>query len=378
MDGMRHLLLPKQLLVVGQDFLVASMSQYCNLRQLTNLSERYSWPSAPPELIVSINPHERCDADFLQAVFGSAAIVVHLHNQLQYLEGQQRSNAMRSLSFASCIIVPSNFLSSAVQKLFPQIPVHVVPNGVPQRLFYPASEEECVEFRAEHRLPRKKLLVGFIGALTDAKGLQVVRSICSKMSAREFTLLLQYPAWSVSRGIGDLYGRIATDLKARNPSDILLWPDISPRTAPRPVRYLDVLISPSLSEVQPLTVLEALMSGVPTIATKATPFYDELVDSGVKYVWCRTIPLPARFKEGSLERSKLTLTDEEAGTIADDIIGVLGDHQQIGPRDHETMPLKIKELGFTEDAMCSSFSKIYDQAVLSFGQGTRELRPAPT
>jgi glycosyltransferase involved in cell wall biosynthesis len=376
---MKLLLLPRQYLMSGQDFLVSSMVAQCGLSLLLKPRDRYSLPSTRPELVVSINPHEACDADALQAMFNSVPIVVHLHHQLDYLEGAKRSDAIRSLSFASAIVVPARFLRKKVKALFPHIPVHVVPNGVPGRLFCPASSEEQAAFRGRNGISRTQLFAGIIGPMTEAKGLQIIERICSKMDDEDFTLLIQYPNWqAATESVGTAYRQIACELKARSPSKIALWADSTPRLAPRPVRYLDVLIAPSLSEVQPLTALEALVSGVPIIATRSTPFYEELLEAGAKYRWCRTIPLPKRFKEGSRELSKLTLTEEESEAIADNIIGVLRDHQPVGEREQQRMSRKMTRLGFVETAMCRAFGDIYAEAVLGFRPRATEIRTSST
>jgi glycosyltransferase involved in cell wall biosynthesis len=376
---MKLLLLPRQYLIAGQDFLVSSMVAQCGLSLLLKPQDRYSLPSTRPELVVSINPHEACDADALQAMFNSVPIVVHLHHQLEYLEGAKRSDAIRSLSFASAIVVPAQFLREKVKALFPHIPVHVVSNGVPGKLFCPASPEERTVFRVRNGISRTQLLAGIVGPMTEAKGLQIIKSICSKMDDEDFALFLQYPAWqAVTEGVGTSYRQIACELKARSPAKIVVWPDSTPRLAPRPIRYLDVLIAPSLSEVQPLTTLEALVSGVPIIATKSTPFYEELLEAGAKYRWCRTIPLPKRFKEGSREMSKLTLTDEEAETTAKNIIGVLRDQQPVADREHQRMSRKMTRLGFVETAMCRAFGEIYAEAMLGFRPGASEIRTSST
>jgi glycosyltransferase involved in cell wall biosynthesis len=376
---MKLLLLPRQYVVAGQDFLVASMATQCGLSLLLKPEGRYSIPSTRPDLVVSINPQERCDADFLQAMFNSVPIVVHLHHQLEYLDGAKRSDAIRSLSFASAIVVPARFLRRKVQALFPHIPVHVVPNGVPERLFYPASPEERSAFRVQNGISPTQLLVGIVGPMTEAKGLQVIKSICSGIDDQDFALFIQYPDWqAITEDVGASYRRIASELKARSPAKIVLWPDSMPRFAPRPVRYLDVLIAPSLSEVQPLTTLEALVSGVPIIATRSTPFYEELLEAGVRYRWCRTIPLPKRFKEGSKELSRLNLTEEEAGMIAKNIIGVLGNHQPISDRARQTMARKMKKLGFSETVMCESFREIHAEAMAGFRPGSTEIRMLST
>jgi glycosyltransferase involved in cell wall biosynthesis len=159
---MKLLLLPRQYLIAGQDFLVSSMVAQCNLSLLLKPQDRYSIPSTLPELVVSINPHEACDADFLQAMFNSVPIVVHLHHQLEYLEGAKRSDAIRSLSFASAIVVPARFLRRKVKALFPHIPVHVVPNGIPGKLFCPASPEERAVFRSGMGSPKLNFSPGLL------------------------------------------------------------------------------------------------------------------------------------------------------------------------------------------------------------------------
>jgi len=376
---MKVLLLPKQHLMMGQDFLVASMVALCNLSLLLKPWDRYSIPPERPELVVSINPHEDCDADFLQAMFNSAPIVVHLHNQLEYFDGAKRTNAIRSLSFASEIVVPAEFLSRKIKMLFPHIPVHVVRNGVPEKLFHPASPDERSAFRAQSGISGTHVLAGIVGPMTEAKGLPVINSICSMMDEEDFSLLLQYPDWqAVTETVGTSYGKIADELKARSPARIVLWPDRSPRLAPRPVRYLDVLIAPSLSEVQPLTILEALMSGVPIVATRSTPFYEEVLEAGLKYRWCRTIPLPKRFREGSREVSQLTLTAEEAESIAKNIVGVLRDNPPISERARQALARKMIKLGFVETAMCRSFREIYAEAIRRFRPGSTEIRTSWT
>ncbi len=376
---MKFLLLPRQHLIAGQDFLVSSMAAQCGLSLLLKPQEKYSLPSTRPELVVSINPHEACDADALQAMFNSVPIVVHLHHQLEYLEGAKRSDAIRALSFASAIIVPAKFLKKKVKALFPHIPVHVVPNGVSERLFTPASSEERAIFRGRNGISPTQRLAGIIGPMTEAKGLQVIRSICSKIDETDVALFIQYPDWqAVTEKVGASHRQIAGELKARSPSRIVLWPDRTPRLAPRPVRYLDVLIAPSLSEVQPLTALEALVSGVPIIATRSTPFYEELLEAGAKYRWCRTIPLPKRFKEGAREMSELVLTEEESETIANNIIGVLRDHQPVGERENQRMSRKMTRLGFVEAAMCRAFGEIYADAMLGYSPGATEIRTSST
>jgi hypothetical protein len=76
--------------------------------------------------------------------------------------------------------------------------------------------------------------------------------------------------------------------------------------------------------------------------------------------------------------SKLTLTEEEAETIAKNIIGVLRDHQPVADREHQRMSRKMARLGFVETAMCRAFGEIYAEAMLGFRPGATEIRTSST
>jgi len=115
------------------------------------------------------------------------------------------------------------------------------------------------------------------------------------------------------------------------------------------------------------------MSGVPIVATRSTPFYEEVLEAGLKYRWCRTIPLPKRFREGSREVGQLTLTAEEAELIAKNIVGVLRDNPPISERARQALARKMIKLGFVETAMCRSFREIYAEAIRRFRPGSTEI-----
>jgi len=74
----------------------------------------------------------------------------------------------------------------------------------------------------------------------------------------------------------------------------------------------------------------------------------------------------------------LNLTEEEAGMIAKNMIGVLGNHQPISDRARQTMVRKMKKLGFSENAMCDSFRDIYAEAIVRFRPGSTEIRTLST
>jgi hypothetical protein len=76
--------------------------------------------------------------------------------------------------------------------------------------------------------------------------------------------------------------------------------------------------------------------------------------------------------------SDLVLTEEESETIANNIIGVLRDHQPVGERENQRMSRKMTRLGFVEAAMCRAFGEIYADAMLGYSPGATEIRTSST
>lgn len=361
---MRLLLQPRAYLTVGQDFLISSMVEHCSLHRFPKQNQGYPWPSTKPELIVSSNPQDEDDANFLASMKGSSPFIVHLHYQLDYLDETLRKNVYKSVDAASATIVPAKFLANSLVKNFPNKRVYVVPNGVSAKLFKVAQPEETIAFRRTHGMSLSRRLIGYVGALTSAKGLQILHALAKKIDHTDAMLFVQYPIRSMQGELGvELMNDEAKRIKSNNADHVFVWADNTPRFGFRPVRAFDVLISPSLSEVQPLTVVESLASGVPVVATKSSPFFEEILQMGIKPECCRTIPLPRRFDSGACEEKELVLTGEEVVQVADDILAVIGDMQTTVIPAREELSEHMKKAGFSEQAMGEKFKEIYDLTI---------------
>ena len=118
-------------------------------------------------------------------------------------------------------------------------------------------------------------------------------------SLRNSCLLIQFPYWHGVRECKD-YRRTAEALRRKNRDLVWFFPDQGPRLPNRPMRNFDILFLPSLSEVQPMVVLEALSSGVPVVTTQSTRFLRNLNEKlGFEKTECWVIPLPRIFDEGA-------------------------------------------------------------------------------
>jgi glycosyltransferase involved in cell wall biosynthesis len=264
----------------------------------------YDLPFETPDFVISHNPDDPDDSLFLKK-FSATPSVVHLHYQFEYYQDQD--NLALALDTARAAVVPTAFLARKMSAKFPRLDWHVVSNGVRKHLFFPSSASERASFRRELGILGQRKLIGFVGRLTKAKGLDILESICRQIENVDADLLIQFPYWhnSIDPTERDRSLAMALSIRELAPKSIFIYPDSAPRINPRPVRFLDALLMPSLSELQPMVVLEALASGVPVIGTRCTPFYDELEQTAIESSACRFVDLPARFDEGGTSISQL-------------------------------------------------------------------------
>jgi 1,2-diacylglycerol-3-alpha-glucose alpha-1,2-glucosyltransferase len=151
-----------------------------------------------------------------------------------------------------------------------------------------------------------------------------------------------------------------------SPDRVIVWPDRHPFLEDRPTKYFDVLLSPSLSEVQPLVVLEALISGVPVVATLSSPFFDEFSEQirafGLAGPSCTTVPIPARFASGDLTRADLALTSDELDDVAPRLFDLIAKTRVPSDIERHELAAKVINAGYTPKAMTAKLAVLYQRA----------------
>ena len=358
---MRVLLTPRHHEAYGQDFLVRGMVESCGLTRLTpNNSGTYVMPNNV-ELIVSQNLDEKADAECIEKHSDTIPVVAHLHCQWGFFDDNQKAQIKRAINKVKIGIVPAEFLVHDIESVFPEIHWKTVRNGIDTHRFHPETEEMRISYKNSLGIGGGEILVGYVGRLENAKGLQLLEYIANNLHEINAHLLVQYLSTINNRAVAN-YNRHAERLKLVNPNRIHIVSDENP-LSDRPVKYFDFLVHPSLSEVNPLVVLEAFISGVPVIATMCTPFYKELSSLEIPSACFSFIDLPERFNRDVFERSNLNLKENEITNVGTNLVKLLREKTVNTDCNREILHERSIAAGFSSEVMFCEFNKIYQQAI---------------
>ena len=375
----------------AQDYFVYDLALGHGLTLLRNDVRRHRYPDITdsPALIVSHNPDQLADARFI-ATWGSGRnvpVVVHLHCHFNYFPRHgtsepssfsNRENVETCLQYADRVVVPAAFmiddLKSQLLALRRDLRFEVVSNGARKSLFYPSRFDERSQFRAglartlglavQPALPSDKKMVGFVGRVENAKGLQLLERLARAHAAGQalgdVCLLVQF-RFQPGSAEHETCMRNALRLRQEHPDFIWIYPDQAPRGSDRPMRHFDLLLLPSLSEVQPMVVLEALCCGVPIVTTRSTRFVDDLDRLNFDATDFAAVELPKRFGAGAEGITELTEADQPA-RIAQDLIEAIGRIPRTDDSRRAALSKKADLAGFSDASMYQRYLRLYDEA----------------
>ena len=186
----------------------------------------------------------------------------------------------REITVADNIIVLSSFqLRTFVEAGVPPERLHVLPLGVDTELFRPASRSRS-----------ETLTIGFVGQITQRKGISYLVAAFDALSPQNARLLM------VGRPVGSSRPWMREGVEHH--------PAVARWDLPQFYAQMDVFILPSLIEGFPMTALEAMACGVPVIVSENTFGNDVVLDGYNGYV------VPIRDVDAIVERVRLLADDE--------------------------------------------------------------------
>lgn len=128
--------------------------------------------------------------------------------------------------------------------------------------------------RAELRIPHDALVVGFLGRLTQDKGIDTFVDAARELRNDSSVYFLV---------IGNAEGSFDTSSLIEANANVR-WID-GTNDVPQYLAVMDVLALPTYREGFPNVVLEAASAGVPTITTRATGAIDSVIDAQTGFLF---------------------------------------------------------------------------------------------
>jgi len=150
-----------------------------------------------------------------------------------------------------------------------------VPHGVDVTRFRPASGDERQSERAAAGLPRDRPICLFVGRLSIEKGVLDLLEAWKRLADRRAALVLVGPDMSGHPLDAGVDARAFVARHGMAESVVFAGPTQDPASI---MRAADVFVQPSHYEAFGISTIEAMATGLPTVATRVGGMTDYLVD----------------------------------------------------------------------------------------------------
>lgn len=250
--------------------------------------------------ISHIHAHE-----FLMSLYGTAGgllaarpVITTFHGKNYYWEKARRRIIMRWVSRFSSMVAVSNDLRAFLgEKVGIRVQrVQTIYNGVDVNKYKKVTSS--ADEKHNLRLRENDTVVGTVGNLYVVKGqTYLLKAIPIVLRRRPNTVFL-------FAGRGDQEGALKSEAKSLGIEDNVRFLGFR-SDVPRLLGAMDIFILPSLSECLPLSVLEAMIMGVPSIVTDVGGNREIIDDAQTGYI------VPPANPEALSEKILLLLNDRE-------------------------------------------------------------------
>ncbi|MBU2524167.1 glycosyltransferase family 4 protein [Patescibacteria group bacterium] len=196
-----------------------------------------------------------------------------IHNMYHWFKHYERILYGLNCLFANKIIAVSEYVRTFSIDYFPFINTKntvVIHNGIDFEKFQ--NDQNKTELREQLSIKKDEIVVGFIGRLTEQKGIEYLIEAALVISKQNPNVKFII--------VGDGILRDALENQAHKLGLINIFFTGFQRNVPQHLQLFDIFVLPSLFEGLPVSVLEAFASGTAVVATKVsgTP---EVVHDGI-------------------------------------------------------------------------------------------------
>ena len=195
-------------------------------------------------------------------------------------------------SLGDVVIAPSASVKEVLKQFGIHTPIEVIPNGIDLNLFYAPTRPRS---KSDLSIPETSPLLAFVGRLATEKNLETlldqfkqvhdqaksVGHMVHLMLVGDGPLQRKLPGWLAEKqlsGIVHLMGAVPYD-------EVANW-----------LAAADLFISASVSEVHPLTIIEAMAAGLPVVGV-SSPGLVDTVQPGITGV---LVDQPEKLAEATL------------------------------------------------------------------------------
>ena len=163
--------------------------------------------------------------------------------------------------------------------ILPNTPSAIIPNALDSDSFLQCSiaDSEIQKVRKQWGIKKDDIVFLFLGRVVEEKRVEELLDICMRVIQKNSKIKILF--------VGAGLAVQSLEKKARAVSDKIIFTGYVPWTEVHSYYQLgDVFITASLSEMHSMTVLEALVSGLPIIARRDTSFSDTIFEGKNGYM----------------------------------------------------------------------------------------------
>lgn len=330
----------------GQDYTIQTFAEKQSIQFIYINSSNIEYNFQSSDIVISRYPDNELDVNFIYRNCKLCSVIIHLHLNYEFLSTQQKRNLEKAIRCASKVVANSEYLKTQYLKIFPNINILVVANGIDISFFHYQKLQERVAFRNKFNILSDKTLISYIGRISNAKGAQILeRILIHYTDSQNIHFLIQYI-------YHPKYEQILLDWQHRFKNCTFLYNEKNF------VGYCDLNICTSLSETTSLTTMESLFTGTPVIANNCTPFYNELLLLvGDNYLKILDVINYTNFI--TLEKNNLTLRDHEAEVAANEFIKKIDSFYILSEEERELLSIQMRYSKYNSEIMLKQLFDLY-------------------